>query len=150
MEADPIGQLSTVAAKKQRLAEIESFASVVRNKAILGTSSGEIGSWGIKMFSALAVKSGQACPLISVLPAIAAALGLPGEYPSYCALIGAIRGIGEADMADRIIAAAVPFLALEAAVDGVRGRHCDQISAIPDSASVTEVLSQAWRNGWPL
>ena len=68
---DPVGQIADLAdAKAQRCAEINAYAASLRNKAIAGRSTGEMASWALKLFDAMAVAGSQPSPFAAVLSAL--------------------------------------------------------------------------------
>jgi hypothetical protein len=128
LPADPAGQMDLTAAVTAKNAEINSYAASLRNKVIAGRSSGELASWAIKIGEARAFATGGD----AAAPTLAAT--------------AAIRGITTAALVAKVIAQATPFLQAEAAIDGVRGKHCDAIALLTD---VQSVVAYDWSVGWP-
>lgn len=144
---DPVGQIADLAdAKEQRCAEINAYAASLRNKVIAGRSVGEMASWALKLFDALAVAIGQPSPFAAVLTALKTALGLPVTPTSYNHAVAMVRGITEAQHVNLVLAQAVPFMAAEAAIDGTRGKHCDAVNAMAD---IPAIVAYDWMTGWP-
>jgi hypothetical protein len=133
-------------AQAKRIADINGYSAGLRNHVVAGRSPAEMASWSLKLFDALAVAAGQPSPFASVLPQIGAALGLPATPASYCAAVAAVRGITEAAQVEKVLAQAVPFLVAEAALDGVRGRKCDETAAL---TTVQDIIVHPWLAGWP-
>lgn len=146
LPADPVGQLDLATAIANRQAEIDAYAAGLRNRIIRGRSVGEMASWALKLFDAMAVAGGALNPFAAVLPAVGQALGLPATPTSYNDAIAKVRGITEAEHVGKVLSQAVPFLVAEAAIDGTRGRHCDAVAACPD---VQSVVAYNWLAGWP-
>ncbi|MDQ5946186.1 MAG: hypothetical protein QG619_1609, partial [Pseudomonadota bacterium] len=74
------------------------------------------------------------------------ALGLPTTPTSYNHAVAMVRGITEAQHVALVLAQAVPFMAAEAAIDGMRGKHCDAVNAMTD---VPSLVAYDWSTGWP-
>lgn len=127
---DPTGQLDLADAKAQRVAEINSYAAGLRNKVIAGRSAGEMASWTIKLMEARQFQQS----------------GLDTDAPTLAAT-AAIRGISTAALVEKVLAQAAPFLQAEAAIDGIRGKHCDAIEAC---ATQAEIVVYDWHAGWPV
>lgn len=132
--------------KAKRCAEIDAYAAGLRNKVIAGRSPGEMASWALKLFDAMAVAGAQPSPFAAILPAIGTGLGLPSAPTSYNDAIAKVRGITEGAHVAKVLAQCAPFLMAEAAIDGTRGRHCDAVNAMPDGAAV---VTYDWLQGWP-
>ena len=144
---DPVGQVADLAtAKAQRCAEINAYAASLRNKVIAGRSTGEMASWALKLFDAMAVAGSQPSPFAAVLTTLQTALGLPSTPTSYNHAVAMVRGITEAQHVALVLAQAVPFMAAEAAIDGNRGKHCDAVNAMTD---VPSLVAYDWSTGWP-
>ena len=144
---DPVGQVTDLAeAKAQRCAEINAYAASLRNKVIAGRSTGEMASWALKLFDAMAVAGSQPSPFAAVLTTLQTALGLPSTPTSYNHAVAMVRGITEAQHVALVLAQAVPFMAAEAAIDGMRGKHCDAVNAMAD---VPSLVAYDWSTGWP-
>lgn len=143
---DTTGQLPLDEAKGQRVAEINAYASGLRNSMVVGKSSGEMASWTLKTLDAMAVKSGGASPFAALMPTLGTMLGLPSVPLSINDALGTVRGIGEIAHADKVLAQAIPYLAAEIAIDAVRGKHCDNVRAMAD---VRDIVTYDWRAGWP-
>lgn len=144
---DPVGQVTDLAeAKAQRCAEINAYAASLRNKVIAGRSTGEMASWALKLFDAMAVAGSQPSPFAAVLTTLKTALGLPSTPTSYNHAVAMVRGITEAQHVALVLAQAVPFMAAEAAIDGMRGKHCDAVNAMAD---VPSLVAYDWSTGWP-
>ena len=144
---DPVGQVTDLAeAKAQRCTEINAYAASLRNKVIAGRSTGEMASWALKLFDAMAVAGSQPSPFAAVLTTLQAALGLPSTPTSYNHAVAMVRGITEAQHVALVLAQAVPFMAAEAAIDGMRGKHCDAVNAMAD---VPSLVAYDWSTGWP-
>lgn len=124
-----VGQDDLATSKTKRKAEIDAWAAGLRNAAVRGRSVAEMASWTLKMAEARAFQTGNDALQAPTLAAIAK-----------------VRGVTTADMATKVLAQAAPFLALEAAVDGVRGKHCDAVDAC---TSVAAVVLYDWSVGWP-
>lgn len=145
---DPVGQIADLAtAKTQRCNEINAYAASLRNKAIAGRSTGEMASWALKLFDAMAVAGSQPSPFAAVLSALQTALGLPVTPTSYNHAVAMVRGITEAQHVNLVLAQAVPFMAAEAAIDGNRGKHCDAINA---KTTIPDIVTYDWSIGWPV
>lgn len=144
---DPVGQVTDLAeAKAQRCTEINAYAASLRNKVIAGRSTGEMASWALKLFDAMAVAGSQPSPFAAVLTTLQTALGLPSTPTSYNHAVAMVRGITEAQHVALVLAQAVPFMAAEAAIDGNRGKHCDAVNAMTD---VPSLVAYDWSTGWP-
>ena len=144
---DPVGQVTDLAeAKAQRCTEINAYAASLRNKVIAGRSTGEMASWALKLFDAMAVAGSQPSPFAAVLTTLKTALGLPSTPTSYNHAVAMVRGITEAQHVALVLAQAVPFMAAEAAIDGMRGKHCDAVNAMAD---VPSLVAYDWSTGWP-
>ena len=144
---DPVGQVTDLAeAKAQRCTEINAYAASLRNKVIAGRSTGEMASWALKLFDAMAVAGSQPSPFAAVLTTLKTALGLPSTPTSYNHAVAMVRGITEAQHVALVLAQAVPFMAAEAAIDGVRGKHCDAVNAMAD---VPSLVAYDWSTGGP-
>lgn len=144
---DPVGQASDLAeAKVQRTAEINAYAASLRNRVVAGRSVGEMASWALKLFDAMAVAGSQPSPFASVMSSLQTALGLPSTPTSYNHAVATVRGITEAQHVNLVLAQAVPYLAMEAVIDGIRGKHCDAINAMAD---VESIITYNWHTGWP-
>ena len=144
---DPVGQVTDLAeAKAQRCTEINAYAASLRNKVIAGRSTGEMASWALKLFDAMAVAGSQPSPFAAVLTTLQTALGLPSTPTSYNHAVAMVRGITEAQHVALVLAQAVPFMAAEAAIDGMRGKHCDAVNAMAD---VPSLVAYDWSTGWP-
>jgi hypothetical protein len=143
---DSLGQLDLVTAKANRTAEIDSYAASLRNKIIAGRSAGEMAAWTIKLFDAMAVLAAQPSAFTPILATLRTILGLPVTPTSYNHAIAMIRGITETEHATKVVSQAVPFLAAEAAIDGIRGKHNDAINAM---LTVPEIITYDWSTGWP-
>ncbi len=126
---DSVGQDDLPTAKIKRQSEIDAYAAGLRNKFVRGRSVGEMASWTIKLVEARAWTATQDATQCPTLAATAQ-----------------IRGISTAEMAARVLAQAEPFLQAEAAVDGIRGKHCDAVEAC---ATVAEIITYDWHTGWP-
>jgi len=145
----PVGIDATqdLAAIKARVcADIDSYAAGLRNKVIAGRSAGGMASWALKLLDAMTVAAGQPSPFAAILPAIATGLGLPETPTSLNGAIAAVRGITEAEHVGKVLAQCAPFMAAEAAIDGMRGKHCDAINAMTDPR---DVVTYNWQTGWP-
>lgn len=144
---DPVGQAADLAeAKAQRCTEINAYAASLRNKVIAGRSTGEMASWALKLFDAMAVAGSQPSPFGAVLSTLQTALGLPTTPTSYNHAVAMVRGITEAQHVNLVLAQAVPFMAAEAAIDGNRGKHCDAINAL---SAIPDIVTYDWSTGWP-
>lgn len=143
---DTVGQMDLPQAQAEREAQIETYATGLRNKVISGVSAGEMASWLLKLMDGLAVRAGQPSPFAPILPAIGAGLGLPATPTSYNHAIALVRGISEAEHIDKVLPLATQFLTAEAAIDGVRGKHVDAVRAITDMGAL---LAYDWMAGWP-
>lgn len=143
---DRAGQLDLAAAQAEKLEEINAWAAALRNQVIRGRSVGEMASWTIKLMDAMALSAGQPSPFAALLPALSTALGLPATANSINDALGQARGLDEAAHAGKVLSQAVPFLVAEVALDAVRGKHCDAITALID---VRDVITYDWRAGWP-
>ena len=130
LPADEGGQLPIADAIARRVEDINAWSAGLRNKAVAGRSSGEMASWSIKL------AEGRAW----------LASGNVADAPTLVA-IATIRGITLADLVARVMAQAEPFLQAEAAIDGIRGKHCDAIEAMAD---VRDVIAYDWTAGWPV
>lgn len=127
---DIVGADDLATSKAKRKEEIDAYAAGLRNAAVRGRSAGEMASWAIKLAEARAyTASGQAADA----PLLAAT--------------ATIRGIPLADLVVRVLAEAQPFMQAEAAIDGVRGKHCDAVEAMTD---VRDIIVYDWRVGWPV
>ena len=129
LPADDVGMLDLAEAKARRVEEINMFSAGLRNRAVRGRSAGEMASWAIKLAEARAFQSG----------------GTDADAPTLAA-IATIRGITTAALVQKVIEQAAPFLQAEAAIDGVRGKHCDAIEAATD---VRDIIAYDWSTGWP-
>ena len=126
---DAVGQDDLATAIAKRCSEIDSYAAGLRNKVVIGRSSGEMASWSLKLYEARAYT----------------ASGDPADAPTL-ALICSVRGITMDDLIARVNAQAEPFLTAEAYIDGIRGKHCDAIAAC---ATPADVVAYDWHAGWP-
>ena len=144
---DFIGQQTLAQAQAQRVSEINAYASCLRNAAVRGRSVAEMATWTMLALDALAVKAGGLSLFSALLPAVQAALNLPTLPSSISAALGAVRGITEVQSANKVLAQAAPFLAQQIAIEGVRGAHVD---AIQSKVDIRDVVSYAWRTGWPV
>jgi hypothetical protein len=130
LPADDAGQLPLAEAIARRVEDINAWSAGLRNKAVAGRSAGEMASWSIKLAEGRAWLASDN----------------PTDAPTLAA-IATIRGIPIADLVARVIAQATPFLQAEAAIDGIRGKHCDAIEAMTD---VRDVIAYDWQTGWPV
>jgi len=146
LQADSVGTDDLVNAKAKRVLEIDAYAAGLRNIAVRGRSSAEMATWTLKLLDAMARASSQASPFASVLSSIGTTLGLPEAPVSYNDAIAKVRGITEASHVNKVLTQAVPFLVIEAAIDGTRGKHCDAVNA---STTVEEIVLYDWHTGWP-
>ena len=152
---DSITQLPAPEAKARRTADINARAAAIRNEVVAGTSPAEMAAWIIKLLDAMAVSAGQPSPFVGLLPALATALStlgitLPRTATSVNDMIALVRGITEAEHVGRVLTPAVGTLALEIALDGYRGRLCDQVAACPDTdRNGVAVALIPWLVGWP-
>lgn len=146
LPADTVGQDTLDVTKQKRLAEIDAYAAGQRNLAVRGRSAAEMSGWLGKLLDAMAVRAAQPSPFAAVLPTICTQLGLVSAT-SYNHVLAQIRGITEAAHVTKVIDQAVPFLVMEAALDGNRGKHCDAILAM---TTVQQVILYNWRVGWPV
>lgn len=127
---DTIGQDDLQTSKLKRQEEINAYSAGLRNRAIRGRSAGEMASWAIKLAEARAYTSTSD----------------PLQAPTLSA-IATIRGITLADLAGRVLAQSTPFLQAEAAIDGIRGKHCDAVEAM---TTVADIITYDWHAGWPV
>lgn len=128
---DPVGQAADLAtAKAQKKSEIDAYAAGLRNQVVRGYSAGEMASWSSKLAEARAF----------------AATNDPIQAPTLSAS-ATIRGITLADLAGRVLAQSTPFLQAEAAIDGIRGKHCDAVEAM---TTVQDIIVYDWHSGWPV
>ncbi len=127
---DAIGQDDLATSKLKRKDEIDAYASGLRNRAIRGRSAGELASWAIKLVEARNYS----------------ATGDALQAPMLAA-IAAIRGMALADLVGRVITQSALYVQAEAAIDGIRGKHCDAIDAM---ATVAEIVLYDWHSGWPV
>jgi len=127
---DTVGQDDLATAKAKRCTEIDAYAAGLRNQAVRGRSAGEMASWSIKLAEARAY---QAASVDASAPTLAA--------------IATVRGITTAAMVAKVVAQATPFLQAEAAIDGVRGKHCDAVASMTD---VRDIVTYDWHSGWPV
>lgn len=126
---DSVGQDDLATAKLKRQSEIDAYSAGLRNQFVRGRSVGEMASWTIKLVEARAWQATQDVAQSPMLVATAQ-----------------IRGISTGEMAARVLAQAAPFLQAEAAIDGIRGKHCDAVEAC---ATVPEIITYDWHTGWP-
>lgn len=129
LPADEAGMLPLADAIARRVEEINMYSAGLRNRAVRGRSPGELASWAIKLSEARAFLAG----------------GTDADAPTLAA-IATIRGITTAALVQKVIDQATPFLMAEAAIDGIRGKHCDAIQAMTD---VRDVVTYDWSTGWP-
>lgn len=127
---DTIGQDDLATSVAKRKAEIDAYAAGLRNAVVRGRSAAEMASWSIKVAEARAY----------------AANPLPASAPLLAA-IAQIRGIDLALLVEKVNVQSAPFMQAEAAIDGVRGKHCDAIEAM---ATVGEIVTYDWQAGWPV
>lgn len=127
---DAIGQDDLATAKAKRQAEINLFASGLRNTVIRGRSGGEMASWAIKLAEARAYASS----------------GNQADAPTL-STTAAIRGISVEALVGKVLEQAAPFLQAEAVIDGYRGKHCDAVDAMID---VQSIIAYDWHTGWPV
>jgi hypothetical protein len=127
---DTIGQDDLATSKLKRQGEIDAYAAGLRNRVVRGRSAGEMASWALKLNEARAYTSTSD----------------PLQAPTLSA-IASIRGITLADLAGRVLANSKPFLQAEAAIDGIRGKHCDAIDAM---TTVADIITYDWHSGWPV
>lgn len=129
LPADDVGQFDLAAAIVARCEEINMFAAGLRNSYIRGRSAGEMASWALKVNEArnyTASGNPEAAPML--------------------AMTATIRGIALEALVAKVLEQADPFAMAEAAIDGVRGKHCDALQAMTD---VRDVITYDWRAGWP-
>lgn len=127
---DTVGQDTLANTKLKRQSEIDAYAAGLRNAAVRGRSAGEMASWTIKLTEARAF----------------VATSDPAQAPTLAA-IATIRGIPLTDLAAKVLAQSMPFLQAEAAIDGIRGKHCDAVEALLD---VRDIITYDWHSGWPV
>ena len=125
---DAVAMDDLATAQEKRCAEIDAFASGLRNTVIAGRSSGEMSSWSIKLAEARAFAQGGD----AAAPTLAAT--------------ATIMGITTASLVAKVLGQAAPFLQAEATIDGIRGKHCDAVTALTD---VRDITLYDWHSGWP-
>lgn len=130
LPADTVGADDLATSQTMRKEEIDAYAAGLRNSVVRGRSAGEMASWAIKLAEARAYTVS----------------GDPLQAPTLAA-IAQIRCITVADLSARVLANSAPFLQAEAAIDGMRGKHCDAIDAMTD---VRDIIVYDWRAGWPV
>jgi hypothetical protein len=126
---DSIGAQDLASAKAQRQSEIDAFSAGLRNALVRGRSAAEMASWTLKMMEARAYLANTD----------------PLQAPTLAA-IAEIRGIPLAELAEKVMGNAMPFLQSEAVIDGIRGKHCDAVEAMTD---VRNIITYNWHEGWP-
>lgn len=146
LPADTAGQLDLAEAKAAKIEEINAYAAGLRNRVVRGRSTGEMASWIIKLLDGLAVQAGTASPFASLLPALKTALGLPTLPSSVNDALAKVRGITEAQHVALVMAPAGQFLVAEVALDAIRGKHCDAITAM---TTTNDIVLYDWMVGWP-
>lgn len=127
---DAVGQDDLTTAKQKRCDEIDAYAAGLRNKAVRGRSAGEMATWTAKLVEARAYTASSNAVDAPLLQAIAT-----------------VRGITLASLVTRVLAQSTPFLQAEAAIDGVRGKHCDAVEAMTD---VRDIITYNWQTDWPI
>lgn len=130
LPADSVGADDLATSKAKRKDEIDAYAAGLRNAVVRGRSAGEMASWAIKLAEARAYIASKD----------------PAQAPTLAG-IAQIRGITVADLSSRVLANSAPFLQAEAAIDGMRGKHCDAVDAMTD---VRDIILYDWRQGWPV
>lgn len=144
---DEVGQLPLEEAKARRTEDINAHAAALRNQIIRGRSAGEMASWALKLFDALAVAGGQATPFAPLMAELGTALGLPAAPNSLNAAMATVRGITEAEYTAKVIHDAGQFIIAEVILDALRGKHCDAVALMND---VRELVVYDWLAGWPV
>lgn len=111
---------------KQR---IDNHAAELRNKFTAGIGYAEMASWGLKQQEATAYRlSGQAADA----PLLAAE--------------AIVRSVGIETLVVRVETNAARFMALEANIAGISGKHKDTVTAF---VNFEGLLNYNWRTGWP-
>ena len=141
-----LGQLSLSGAKTAMIAEMEAYASSLRNGVNRGRTSGELAMWLLKLHDAIAIKASQQSPYSALMADIAAYLGIGQTPDSISQALGVPQGLTKMQFATAFITRAVPMIAIELAIEVRRGQHRDGINAC---ATVLEVMRYDWHTGWP-
>lgn len=109
---------------------IESLATVKRNKIISPYSPGEMASWAIKREEALKFQQ----------------TGLSQDAPNL-SNEASYRGIPLQDLVVKVLNDAARFSAIEAAIAGTSGRHRDSVKSLQ---SIEDVMNYDYSTGWPV
>lgn len=125
-----VGMGTLAESKAARCAEIDAYAAGLRNAAVRGRSAAEMSTWSAKLVEARAY---SVTPLAISAPLLNS--------------IATVRGITLSDLVAKVLAQSTPFLAVEAAIDGTRGLHCDAVNAKTD---VRDIVTYDWSTGWPV
>jgi hypothetical protein len=113
--------------KAQIHTQLKLYAAELRDRYLGPISPGETAAWTLKEAEAIAHRNGQT-PITQML-----------------ALEAQISGRLLESVADRVLANAEKFRALEAIIAGVRGKHDDAVDRLD---TVEEVLNYPWQTGW--
>lgn len=99
---------------------------------VAGISPAEMSSWPIKRAEAIAWSADNAAPT----PLLSAE--------------SAARGMALANLVAKVLANSANLLALEAAIAGNCGKHCDALDALAANGTVADVEEYNISTGWPV
>ena len=108
--------------KDDLIAKIDALSATKRDQITAGVSPAEMASWTIKRNEAIAYQDAGIAATDDDAPTLAA--------------IAAVRGITTSEMVAKVLANATALLAAEIQIDGIRGKHADNVNQINNVADL--------------